>query len=384
MIYLNNAATSFPKFNIVNSSVYESLSNGFMFCNRDSIEYFKISETIFKLRKSISDFINANEAHHICFTASDTLALNMLIFGQKYKKNSVVLTSTREHNSVARPLFQLSKQQQVKIEYIPFNENNDLNLDILKQVIQKNKGNIVCGIFSHANNVTGDLIDVVSLGKILKKNNIKFILDTAQTIGIVPIDVEKMNISALTFSGHKGLNGPQGTGGFYIRDNFKIIPIMYGGTGNSSSTINPDIVYPDSFEVGTPAIHDLIGLYSAILHINNKIGKETYSKAIINKTQYLYNELIKIPNIILYGNKIKKTPIISFNIKNFQSSDIGKYLGKHSIVCRTGYHCSALGIYDIDKEKEFYGTVRLSCGYFTSINEINYVVNVLKKLQHNA
>ena len=381
MIYLNNAATSYPKFPEMVSAISSALNDGFVFCNRDAVESTIIPKTIFQLRENISELIHASEPHNIIISTNDTLCLNNIIFGRDYNEKKVIITSDTEHNSVSRPLYVL-KEKNKNIKIITIHVHNGIiDFDDLENKIKENKNNINFALFSHASNITGDLINIDRLGKLLFKYNIPFVLDTAQTLGYVNINVEKNKISALTFSGHKGLNGPQGTGGMYLRNTFNINPILFGGTGNSSSSINPPIVYPDSFEVGTPAIHDILGLACSINVLNKKIGFNRYQKKILFNTNYLLNKLKKIDNIIIYGNlnKKKETPIISFNIKGHTCKDIGEILGENNIVSRTGYHCSALGMKSLNVT-DFGGTVRLSCGYFNTIHELDFVVDVLSRI----
>lgn len=373
MIYLNNAATTYPKFNEVNQAVASALSNGFMFCNRDSVEYTKVAETIFKLRQCLSNMFHAQKPHDICLLTNDTLALNMLIFGQNFKKGDVVITSPFEHNSVSRPLC----KTKATIEFVNINKGI-VDINHLKKLVKNPK--VKCCILSHASNVTGDVINAKEVGSVLHENKTPFILDVAQSAGYVDIDVEKWNVSALTFSGHKGLGGPQGTGGFYIRKGFDIKPILFGGTGNHSSEVNNPIVFPDSFEVGTPAVHDLIGLYASLLKIQKN---ENYKTDILSLTQYLHDNLKQIPNVVCYfGQNQKKTPVVSFNIKGLKAKQVGEMLAQKNIVCRTGYHCSAWGIEKI-KAEAYGGTVRLSCGYFNTRQEIDYTLKTIKETCEN-
>lgn len=380
MIYLNNAATTYPKFPEMIETISHVLSHGLIYCNRDSIESTAVPKIIFQLREEIGSIFSAKENYHIVFATNDTLCLNNIIFGQEYTDKNVILTTNMEHNSISRPLYQLAKRNK-NIKVIYLNTTADGNIENLEKVISQYKNNIKYLILSQINNVTGNLLDINKIGALLYKNDIPFIVDTAQSLVYADIDVEKAHISVATFSGHKGLNGPQGTGGMYIRDGFDIKPILFGGTGNSSSSINPDIVFPDSFEVGTPAVHDILGLARSVDVIHNVIGINKYRARILANTNYLLSNLKTIPNVIIYGNQDKKqSPIISFNIKGHDCKSIGSILAEKNIVCRTGYHCSALSIQVLNVEKEFHGTVRLSCGYETTTKELDYVVDILKKI----
>ena len=374
MIYLNNAATTFPKFEKTLEMIRFSLQEGLVFCNRDSVEFIKVSRMIFDLRQMLGDFIGAKKPHNICFTTNDTLALNMIIQGLPVKKDQYVLYTSHEHNSVSRPLVAMEKQGKFRLMEIPF-FCGDLDYKYLEATVSEYKNKIAFGVFTHASNVTGDLIDAERVGKILKKGKIPFVLDAAQSIGVVPIDVEKANISALSFAGHKFLNGPQGTGGFYLRKTCQLTPILFGGTGNNSMELEPHVLCPDSFEVGTPAIHDILGLYASLKVIVEDIGAKNYAKKILFLSQYLRNRLEEIDGIVIYGNKDKKSSAVSFNINGHSPKDIGVFLGTKGVVCRVGAHCAALTIRQLGVK----GTVRLSCGYYNTRHQIDYVIDCLKE-----
>ena len=374
MIYLNNAATTFPKFNKTLDMINFSLQEGLVFCNRDSVEFIKVSQMIFELRQMLGKFIGAKKPYNICFTTNDTLALNMVIQGLPVKEGQYVLYTSHEHNSVSRPLVSMERQGKFRLMEIPF-FNGELDYKYLEATVNEYKDKIAFGVFTHASNVTGDLVDIVRIGKILKRKNIPFVLDAAQSIGVVPIDVEKANISALTFAGHKFLNGPQGTGGFYLRKSRELTPILFGGTGNNSMELEPHVLYPDSFEVGTPAVHDILGLYASLKVIVEDIGEKNYAKKILYLSQYLRNKLEEVDNIIIYGDKEKKSSAVSFNIKNIPPKTVGEFLGQKGIVCRTGAHCAALAVRQLGVK----GTVRLSCGYYNTRQQIDYVVRCLKE-----
>ena len=381
MIYFNNGATSFPKFKCTVEAMEKALSGGEMFCNRDSVGYTDVARKIFDLRTSIGDLIHAKEPYDICFTQNATVALNLLVFGSKSNdhKKTVIISSEREHNSVSRPLAQVTLKhgKTSNAVLIGFREDGSLDLEHLKEVLKIYRGRIRFAIFSYASNVTGDVLDGESVGQILYENNIPFIVDASQALGYTDIDVEKMHISALVFAGHKGLNGPQGTGGFYVRKSYESMlkPILFGGTGNNSSKIiEPEPVFPDSFEVGTPPVHDLLGLHASIRHIVDDIGIEKYQRKICSLANLLQEKLSSLQGLKIYGNPVKKTPIISFNVKGKSPKEVGKFLGEKGIVCRTGVLCSALAMEDLGIE----GCVRFSLGYFNTEEEINEVVSHLK------
>ena len=372
MIYLNNAATGYPKFKSTVLAMNESLFSGELSVNRDSVIADSAKERIFSLRNWIGEMMNAKEPHEIIFTASDTIALNMIIQGMEWKHGDVIIIDAMSHNAIARPAEAL--KEKYGVEVIPVKSAEQL------EKVLKNKNNIKAGVFSHGSNVTGDVISAKKIGKILYKNKIPFILDVAQTIGLYPIDVEKFHVSAAAFAGHKGLNGPQGTGGFYIRKSFKIKPILFGGTGTESMSLNPEAVYPESFEVGTAPMHDLVGLHAAVKEIREKVGYKIYSQIPCKIAQYACDELRKLPQIKVYGCRNKQLPVISFNIKRYSCQEVGKYLGTKGIICRTGIHCAGMAINQLKCVKEYGGTVRVSFGYFNTKADVDVLIRALEAL----
>lgn len=372
MIYLNNAATSFPKFKETVTAISDALLKGTAEYRRSSAQHDNVEQIIFDLRENISSMLKAKKPHYICFTNNDTMALNFLLLGYSgLEKGDIILADKYVHNSVSRPLVHLEKTKGVQIVYVG-------GLADIKNVINNNPTKVKLGVFSHGSNVTGEIIPLEEIGNLLYENHIDLIVDVAQTFGAIDIDVEKMKISALTFAGHKLLVGPQGTGGFYIRKGFPVKPIVFGGTGNSSMNLDPDVVFPDSFEVGTPAVHDLIGLSTSIHIISKVIGEKRYAEKLKEISTYAYEKLKEVPNIILYGKP--ELPVVSFNIKGYSAMKIGQLLALKNIICRTGVHCASKAIEQLGVLEEFGGTVRVSFGWFTTKEEIDILIKELKNI----
>lgn len=373
MIYFNHAATGYPKFPETIAAMKNALHSGGLSTNRDSVISEDVKQKVFALRQEISKLLKAKEPHEIVFTASDTIALNMLMQGMQWHAGDVLLIDAMSHNAIARPAEHLHQKYGVRV--IPVK-----SVPYLRRVIALNGKAIKAGVFSHGSNVTGDVIKAKTIGNILYENGIPFILDAAQTIGLHPIDVELYHAAAVAFAGHKGLNGPQGTGGFYIRKSFSVDPILFGGTGTESMSLSPEVIYPESFEVGTPAMHDLLGLYASIQVINKKYGGVAgYSEESREVSQYACNKLVMIPQIIVYGKKQKQLPVVSFNVKGYSCKEIGDLLGRNGIVCRTGIHCAGMAIHELRCEKEYGGTVRVSFGSTNTKKEVDKMIAVLKK-----
>jgi len=390
MIYFDNAATSFPK----PETVYQAMEN-FMkniggnpgrSGHRLSIEAAKV---IYQTRENLAKLFKVKDSSRIIFTANATEALNLGIKGL-LQPGDEVITSSFEHNSVMRPLRTLEKEIKIEIKTIPPSDNETIDLKKLESNITK-KTKLIITI--HASNVTGDIIPIEEIGEIAWKKKIPFLVDAAQTAGGWEIDLErgnrlKLNINLLAFTGHKALFGPQGTGGLYIRDmnrsgsyceGIDLKPLKQGGTGsNSEFEEQPDFL-PDKYESGTPNTVGIAGLGAGVDFILGE-GIKKIKKRKKELTEYLLTKLEKIEGIKIYGNKDleKKTSIVSFNLKNFLSSEVSRVLSeKHNIMTRPGLHCAPLTHKTLGTFPN--GTVRVSLSYFNTEEEIDQLVYALKE-----
>lgn len=385
MIYFNNAATSWPKFKTTEKVISDAIKNGRVYCGRDTADFSHIEAELFSLRQNLSEhFLHAKAPHEICFASSSTLALNELIMGRvlwlKHRgvnlENGVILCSDREHNSVMRPLAYLKERFGIDFVTVPLHNGMVSIPEVTKIIdeIRKKSQLIFFAVFSHVSNVTGDSLNAEELGLVLKQKNIPFLLDTTQSIGITPINVEQMFVSATAFAGHKGLNGPQGTGAFYVRHGFNIEPILYGGTGHASSMVSPPIAYPDSFEVGTPPVHDLLGLADSVKTILEMNGR--YARQILSVTQYCQDKFAIIKGIHIYGRPKKESSILSFVIRDTNPSVLAQYLWNTAkINARAGILCSPMGLKAIGQES----VLRFSFGYFNTFDEVDKAAKVVTK-----
>lgn len=391
MIYLDNASTTIHKpKEVIDSVVYalSNIGNTGRGVNNISVNSARL---IYNVREKISKFFNIEDSSRISFTSNATDALNIVIKGL-FDKNDHIITTEVEHNSVLRPLYELQKTGTeltilTKEEVLKFKE------DTISQKLKNNTKAIIC---THASNLTGDILDVKNIGKFCKKNNILFILDVAQTAGIIPIDVKKLNIDILCFTGHKGLMGPQGTGGIYVKTGIEIKSFKTGGSGvNTYSKTHPDFM-PEKLEAGTLNGHGILGLGAGIDFIN-KIGIETIFKKEEKLMLYFYNKLqdLNNKNIKIYGNffennqvnqfnliekiLLKRIPIICLNIGDLDSNEICEILNdEYNIIVRSGGHCAPLMHKSLGTVEQ--GAIRFSFSYFNTIEEIEKVMIAIKEI----
>lgn len=378
-IYLDNASTTFPKPKNVVDSIYNFLTNIGGNPGRSNHDNgMQSNRLLLEARETIANFFNFNTIENVIFTNNITTSLNTLIAGCA-KEGDHIITSSMEHNSVLRPLINLKENNIIELDIINANEFGFINVNDFKNSIKSNTKFI---ILTHASNVIGSIQPIKEIGELCKKNNIHFILDSAQSAGVLDVDFKDLNLSALAFTGHKSLFGPQGIGGFIISDELNEIcnPYILGGTGSlSHSLIQPDFL-PDKFESGTLNMPGIVGLMEGIKFINSEGLNTIYEK---NKflRNYLISELRNIKNIILYEdfNSSNYTSCLSFNIKNLDTAEVSFTLDSdYGIKNRSGLHCAPLAHKTIGSFPT--GTVRLSLSYFNDKSHIDYTINSLSKI----
>lgn len=374
-IYIDNAATSFPKPEEVYSEVLNCMRNYAANPGRSTHTMalqssFKVSET----REILSNFFNVTSPFNMIFTSNATEGLNIGIKGV-LKPGDHVISTVIEHNSVLRPLNSLSKKG-VQVTLLAVDKYGKLNINNLKKEIQKNTKLIV---INHASNVLGTLQYINTIGKIARSAGILFMVDGSQSAGTINIDVEKYNIDLLAFPGHKGLMGPQGTGGLFIREGISMENFKEGGTGSNSISMTQPEFLPDKFESGTVNVPGIAGLCEGVKFIQ-KIGRRNIQKHEEGLIEYLLREFKKMSYVKVHGldSFEKRSAVISINIDNMDSSEVGYLLNKKGIAVRTGYHCAALIHPIIGTSKT--GTVRFSPGYFNTYEEMEEVVKAIQDI----
>ncbi|SHH32738.1 aminotransferase class V-fold PLP-dependent enzyme [Clostridium grantii] len=376
MLYLDNAATSFPKPEQVYQAVDKCMRN---YCGNPGRAGHKMAlqsaREIYQTRELISKLFNIKDPMRIIFTSNATEALN-LAFKGLLKPQDHVITSSMEHNSVIRPLNHL-KEIGVDTTIIKCDNEGRLNLRALEETICPNT-KLIC--ITHASNVTGTLLPIDEVGKICKKHNIMFMVDASQTAGSYEIDVVKLGIDLLATAGHKGLMGPQGTGVLYIKEGIDLKPLKEGGTGSKSELLTQPFIMPDYYESGTLNTPGIVGLGAGIKFIlDTSIDK--IKKHEQKLTKLMLEELKKIENVIIYGvvDSNQQAAVISFNIKGLDSSETNYILdNEYDIYTRSGLHCAVLAHETIGTVE--IGVVRVSFGYFNDENDVITIIEAIKEI----
>ncbi|MFR0019236.1 MAG: aminotransferase class V-fold PLP-dependent enzyme [Paraclostridium sp.] len=379
-IYFDNAATTFPKPDSVIKAMFDYMSFEGGSANRGSSSTaLQSSRAVYECRYEIAKFFNFPKSENVIFTNNITTSLNMLLLGI-IKSDWHIITTSMEHNSVLRPLVKISEElPNVELDIVQCNNEGLVSVEKIKEKLKSNTKLI---ILSHASNLVGTIQPIKEIGKLCKENDIFFILDSAQTAGVIPIDMTELNLNALAFTGHKSLLGPQGIGGFIIDDKLNSIckNIFSGGTGSNSSLIEHPQELPDKFEYGTLNTPGIIGLLEGIKFIE-KEGIENIKAKEEVLCQKAMDLLSEIPEVKIYGpmDAQKKTSTISFNIEGMDPEFTGFLLdSEFNITCRTGIHCTPLAHKTVGSYPS--GSIRISLGYFNTIEEVYRFVEVIKEL----
>lgn len=370
MIYLNNAATSFPKAPGLGEEVASLITT----CPRHSERSGATGENILlNCRKEIAKLLNTKDPNRIVLCSSSTIALNIAINGFDLQ-GATVLTTALEHNSVLRPLYRLEQLNKIRLVIVKCTKEGRVNEIEWQRLILKHSPRLV--ILNHASNVTGAVNDAQKLLGYAHKNGATTILDASQTIGIIPIDTQLIPADMIAFTGHKYLLGPSGTGGLYVHKDLSLEPFLVGGTGIRSDlkTMPPEM--PQKLEAGTPSIPLFGGLLFAIkwaaLHPEHQ---PTLSKHLVN----LENGLQSLGAHLIHVNGCR-TFVVSFQFPGWVNEEVGYILDKcYSIICRVGLHCAPLIHRYIGSGRK--GTVRFSLSRFTSEDDINTTLEAMSGFQ---
>jgi len=376
LIYLNNAATTWPKPPGVLAAITQSLALPVFGSGRTTGSQGE--DYVALAREAIASLLAADPPEHVVFTSSATDSLNILIQGflAGCDAGCHVLTTELDHNSVLRPLHELARQGRIRLTVLPF-EDGAVSPDTVEAAITPDTRLMVT---AHGSNVLGSVQEIARIGKILHDHDISFIVDGAQTAGHIPVDLWSLPVDAYVFTGHKGLFGIPGTGGFYVRDPETIAPTRYGGTGTDSFSLFQPRDMPDRFESGTHNYPGLAALAAGAEYIAN-IGVETIAEKAERQTAFIIGELKEEPNVTVY-NESPSLPIVSFNIRGMENDDVGFILARaYGIVARTGLHCAPLVHRAIDGGA---GSVRLSLSWFTTDEECRVAARAIREIAQHA
>jgi len=377
MIYLDNAATSFPKPNRVYDEMDRCLREYCANPGRGGHQMsIKSGKELMKAREVVSSFFNIKDPLRLCFTKNATEALNYALKGI-LKEGDHVITTCMEHNAVMRPLKDLENDIGIEITVLNGDQYGRIDASDIEKRICGRTSLIVCTVSS---NVNGIIYPIKEIGKIAHDNNVTFLVDASQGAGTIKIDVESMHIDMLAFPGHKGLLGPQGTGGLYVREGVNIKSIIQGGTGSNSESIYQPEFMPDLLESGTLNTPGIIGLRYGIEFINS-MGLENLKLHKYMLTKRLHEGIEDIDKSVLYSLNSEEcnSGIVAMNFEEADSTEISYILDKeYQIATRAGLHCSPLAHKTLGTSGR--GIIRFSVGCFNTIDEIDYTIDALQNI----
>jgi len=383
MIYLDNAATSYPKPKEVGQAMMYFLEKVGATPGRASHHLsIESGRILYQARESLAELFNVDDPLRIIFTLNVTEALNLALKGL-LRPGDQVITSSMEHNSVMRPLRELEKRG-VEVKVVPCSSQGVLDPVDLERAIKKNTKLIV---LNHGSNVIGSLLPITVVGEMAKRHHILFLVDTAQTAGGYPLDIKKDNIDLLAFTGHKALYGPPGTGGLVIGERVntkKLIPLKVGGTGSHSEFEEQPDFLPDIYESGTPNIVGLNGLKEGVRFVLAE-GVDKIHQHEKNLIIRLIEGLKEIPEVTLYGGDYRKeqVAVVSFNLKDKWPSEVGMRLDEeYDIMCRVGLHCSPATHKTMGTFPR--GTVRFSMSWFNTLEEVDQAIMAIREIAKSA
>lgn len=376
MIYFDNAATTFPKPESVYKAVNECLTG---YCANPGRGGHKLSlqsgRVILEARELLAELFNSDSPERIILTHNATESLNLALKGF-LKKGNHVITTSMEHNSVLRPLKAL-EQFGVEMTIVQCNEYGEIDVSDIKKEIRKETVLIAA---THASNVVGTILPIDKIGALAKAYNLEFLVDASQTAGVYDIDVEGMNLSMLAFTGHKGLLGPQGTGGLYIKEGLELNPLKEGGTGSKSESLYQPDILPDRYESGTHNTPGIAGLNAGIGFIKAE-GIAKIRRHEQELTRCFIDGLANIKGVKVYGTKDvnRQAAVVSINIGEAGSSEISFILDQtFDIATRSGLHCAPMAHRTLGTLEQ--GTVRFSFGYFNTKEQIETAVAAIEQI----
>lgn len=375
MIYLDSSATSFLKPPQVAEAVFRSFNTIGNAGRGAHAPTLNASRLIYDTREKLAALFGTPDPSRIAFTCNATEALNIAIHGAIHPGEHVITTAC-EHNSVLRPLY-LKEKEGTELTIIPADKKGRIRYDLLESSVKSNTSAIV---LTHASNLSGNVTDLAFVSNFAKKHGLLLIVDASQTAGSLPINVVKMGIDILCFTGHKGLFGPQGTGGLYVREGLTLSPLKSGGSGIHSFDRQHPTDMPSALEAGTLNGHGIAGLNAGLDYILSTGVKNIHAKEISLARRFV-NGISDISDLKLYGDidAPLRTPIISLNIGNMSSASVSDILWEDYEICvRAGAHCAPLMHKTFGTEKQ--GAVRFSFSCFNTEAEIDTAIQAMHEI----
>lgn len=376
MIYMDNAATTLHKPSQVIDAVVHAMTTMGNAARGAHSGTLEASRTVYGTREKLARLFHCSRPDHVIFTANSTEALNIAICGV-LRPGDHAITTDCEHNSVLRPLYRLEKERGLDLSVVPADGRGCVDYEDFEKLMRPNTRVVVC---THASNLTGNVMDIARVGEIARRHGALFIVDASQTAGALPIDMEEMHIDILCFTGHKGLMGPQGTGGLCIREGVEIAPWRVGGTGVHSYDREQPREYPTRLEAGTLNGHGLAGL-SAALDFLEEVGVAAVEEREHAMMERFYRGVSAIEGVTVYGDftQPRRSAIVTLNIRDLDSSAVSDELSEvYGIATRPGAHCAPRMHQALGTTEQ--GAVRFSFSWFTTEEEVDAAIQAVREI----
>ena len=375
MIYLDNAATTLHKPPQVVKAVADALQSMGNSARGTHAGSMAASHTVYDTRVKLAKLFGCPRADRVAFTANVTEALNIAVNGLIGRGDHVITTDC-EHNSVLRPLYRLADEQGVEVSFVPADRQGNLDYDAFERLMRPHTRAIVC---THASNLTGNLTDLARVSAVAKAHDVLLIVDAAQTAGAYPIDMTALGIDVLCFTGHKGLMGPQGTGGLCVREGLTLRHWKVGGSGVQSYSRTHPTQMPTCLEAGTLNGHGIAGL-SAALDFIAEVGVDAIHDRETALMRRFYEGVKEVPGITVYGDfSRQRMAIVTLNIGDYESGAVSDALSEeYGIATRPGAHCAPRMHQALGTEQQ--GAVRFSFSWFNTEQEIDVAIQAVREL----
>lgn len=375
MIYLDSAATSFLKPPCVAQAVFEAMNTLGSPGRGAHPLTLAASRTVWECREAVAQLLGAADPARVCFTPNSTAALNTAICGL-FGPGDHVITTAVEHNSVLRPLYRL-EERGLELTILPADARGMIRCEDFARALRPNTRGVVC---NHASNVTGNVLDVERIGAFCREHGVYFVVDVSQSAGVLEVNQQAMGASVVCFTGHKGLLGPQGTGGLCVAPNVTLRPLVVGGSGVHSYDRRHPAQLPEGLEAGTLNAHGLAGLLAGVRYIQEQGREELYHREMELSSAFIQG-VRKVRGVTLYGDvdAPERTAVVSFNLGEEDAGVVADVLAQEFGICtRAGAHCAPLIHEALGTSRQ--GAVRVSFSHMNTMEEVKRAVEAVEEL----
>lgn len=372
MIYLDNAATMYPRPACVKEAVAFALDHAGNHGRSSHGAAFAADRILADARSALCGLFGTSDPSRFVFSHNATDALNTALFGI-IPNGAHIVTTMMEHNAVLRPLYRLQKTRNITISFVPPDRDGIVRTPRIEAALRRDTALVV---MTHVSNVTGAIMPAEEVGALCKKHGVPFLVDGAQAAGHIPVDIPELGADLYAFPGHKGLCGPQGTGGLYVSPAIRLSPLKYGGTGVLSFSHDMPDDYPEHLEAGTQNVHGISGLLAAVRYLTQYGVANVHAKEHA-LTDQLIDALLTREDCVIYSPRdaARRSGVVAFNVQNIDSTQVAEHLAQHDICIRAGFHCAPLAHEMMGTRTQ--GAVRVSFSHLNTPDDVEALIDAL-------